>query len=331
MSRHLPLLVGVLLVGAARIAAADLRIGFIGLDTSHCVKYAAMLHDPKNPEYVPGGRVVAAFKGGSPDVEKSASRVDGFAAEMKKKHGVTICETIEEVVAQVDAVMILSGDGRTHLVQAKRVFPSRKPVFVDKPAAGTLREAIELFQLADEKQVPCFSSSSLRFGPQMEKLKGASIGNLQGVIAWGPAHTEPHHPDFFWYGIHTVEMLYAFMGTGCERVVRSHTRDTDVITGVWSGGRVATVHGLRHARGAGWGLQAFGTTGTAARAKGQEYTAQLREILKFFHTMIAPVSAHETIEILSFMEAADESQRRGGAPVTIAEVMAANRPGAAVR
>jgi predicted dehydrogenase len=321
----------VILLLCSTVCAAEIRIGFIGLDTSHCATYARLLHDASNPEHVPGARVVAAFKGGSSDVEKSASRVDGFAADMKEKHGVKICDTIEEVVAQVDALMILSGDGRTHLAQARRVFPSRKPVFVDKPAAGTLRDAIELFRLAEEHQAPCFSSSSLRFGAQMDKVKATAIGTLQGVVAWGPAHTEPHHPDFYWYGIHTVEMLYAVIGTGCERVVRSHTADTDVITGTWQGGRVATVHGIRNARGAGWGLLAFGNTGMATRPKGQEYASQLREILKFFRTKNSPVAARETIEILAFMEAADESKRRGGAPVTIAEVMAANQPAASSR
>jgi hypothetical protein len=45
------------------------------------------------------------------------------------------------------------------------------------------------------------------------------------------------------------------------------------------------------------------------------------EIAKFFRTGKAPVSAEETTEIFAFMEAADESKRQGGAPVTIDSVM----------
>jgi predicted dehydrogenase len=198
---------------------------------------------------------------------------------------------------------------------------------VDKPAAGTLRDMIALFQPAREQDVPCFSSSSLRFGPHLDRVKSTPIGELPGVFAWGRAQTVPHRPDLLGYGIPTVEMLSAVIGTGCESVVRTHTGDTDVITGRWAGGKEATVHGLRNAKGAGWGLQALGTTGMATSPRGQESASELREISKFFRTKVAPVPAAETIEVLAFMEAADETKRRGGPPVPIKEFIARNQPG----
>jgi len=300
--------------------AAELRIGLIGLDSSHCLEYAKLLQDPANPEHVDGGKVVAAFKGGSPDVEHSASRVDGFTRQMIEKYGVTIYPTIGEMMGHVDAAMILSVDGRTHLPQARQAFVFRKPVFVDKPAGGTLAAGIELFRLARRERVPCFSASSLRFGPQIESVKSQEIGAQQGVFAYGPAPTEPHHPDLFWYGIHTVEAVYAVMGPGCRTVVRTHTPDADVVTGVWSDGRTATIRGVRHGT-SGYGLIVFGSKKVVVEPPGHDYAPQLREIMKFFRTGVAPVSADETIETLAFMEAADESKRRGGCPVPLAEVI----------
>ncbi len=47
----------------------------------------------------------------------------------------------------------------------------------------------------------------------------------------------------------------------------------------------------------------------------------LVEIVKFFKTGKPPVSADETLNIFAFMEAADESKRQGGAPVSIESVM----------
>jgi hypothetical protein len=50
----------------------------------------------------------------------------------------------------------------------------------------------------------------------------------------------------------------------------------------------------------------------------------LWEIVPFFRTGVPPVSLEGTIEIYAFMEAADESKRRGGSPISVEEVLANN-------
>ncbi len=50
------------------------------------------------------------------------------------------------------------------------------------------------------------------------------------------------------------------------------------------------------------------------------YAPLVVEVVKFFKTRQVPVPAEETIEIFAFMEAADESKRRGGAEVRLSEV-----------
>lgn len=319
------LVLATLLISLTRGAhAADLRIGLVGLDTSHVIAFTRALNDPTHKDHVPGARVVAVFKGGSPDVESSASRVDGFTATLTSDPSITLYHSIAELAKDVDAVMIESVDGRTHLAQFKQVLSSGKPVFIDKPVAGSLRDAIEIYRLAKAHGVPVFSSSSLRFNTRAA-LRGAKYGDLQGAFAYGPAALEPHHPDLYWYGIHACETLYTVMGRGCLNVVRTHTADTDIVTGVWSDGRVGTVRGNREAKGA-YGITVFGTTGVVSPDLKVGYGALLKEIVTFFQTRIPPVSPEETIELMAFMEAADESKRRGGATVSIAEVMKTNTP-----
>ena len=80
-----PIVAGVTL---AANAADELRIGMIGLDTSHVTAFTALLNDPKSPNHVSGAKVVAAFKGGSPDIESSWSRVEGYTKELREKYGV---------------------------------------------------------------------------------------------------------------------------------------------------------------------------------------------------------------------------------------------------
>ena len=316
-------------VAALSCRGAGLRIGLIGLDTSHVIAFTQLLNDSKNKDYVPGGRVVAGFRGGSPDIESSISRVDGYTKQLQDQFGVKIVETIEALCQQVDAVMIESVDGRPHLEQARPVFKAGKPMFIDKPVAGSLRDAIEIYRLAKEHRVPVFSSSSYRYYDSLVELKKTDVGQIRGAVSYGPCSLEPHHPDLFWYGVHATEALFALLGAGCESVVRTSTPDTDVITGVWSGDRVGTVRGLRNASTP-HQVIVFGTKAVAAQKGSGNYAPLVREVIKFFQTGLAPVSPEETLDIFAFMEAADESKRQGGCPVRIKDVMQKNeasRPG----
>ena len=301
--------------------AAELRLGMIGLDTSHVTAFTSLLNDAKNKDHVPGARVVAAFKGGSADIESSASRVEGYTTQLRDKWGVKIVPTIEELCQQVDAVLLESVDGRPHLEQARPVIKARKPLFIDKPVAGSLHDALEIYRLAKEANVPVFSSSSYRFYESIVELKKTDVGEIRSAISYGPAHLEPHHPDLFWYGVHPTEALYTIMGTGCESVSRTTTKETIVVTGTWSGGRVGTLHGLT-GKVTPSKVIVFGSKTVAEQKGSGTYAPLVREIIKFFQTGIAPVPPEETIELFAFMEAADESKRQDGRPVKISEVMA---------
>lgn len=316
--RHL--VAPVFAIAASVATAADLRVGLIGLDTSHVTVFTQAYNDPKSPNHVPGVKVVAAFKGGSADIETSASRVEGYTKQLVEKYGVKIYDTIEELARNVDAIMIESVDGRPHLDQFRRTLGAKKPVFIDKPLGGTLRDGLEIVRLAKEHGVPVFSSSSLRYGPEPLGPKFEKIGGVLSAYSVGPAEFEAHHPDLFWYGIHGVEALFTVMGPGCTSVTRTHTAKTDVITGIWADGRVGTMQGNRNGF-KGYGVTVLGPKGTVTVGEKHSYTGLLAEVTKFFQTGISPVPLDTTIEILAFMEAADESKRRGGTPVTIAEVM----------
>lgn len=307
-------------LASSAAVAADLRIGMIGLDTSHVIVFTRTFNDPKSPDHVPGGEVVAAFKGGSPDIASSASRVDGYTKDLQEKYGVKLYDSIEELARNVDAIMIESVDGRPHLDQFRRTLAARKPVFIDKPLGGSLKDAVEIVRLAKENKVPLFSSSSLRYGPDPLAPKLAKIGDVISVYSVGPAEFEPHHPDFYWYGIHAVEAMYTVLGAGCRQVVRTHTEGTDVITGVWADGRIGTVQGNRKGF-KGYGLTILGTKGATTAGDKHSYKGLTQEVMKFFQTGISPVAPETTLEIMAFMEAADESKRRGGSTVTLAEVL----------
>jgi predicted dehydrogenase len=243
--------------------------------------------------------------------------------------GVEIVDSIPALLTKVDAVLLESVDGRPHLEQARPVILAGKPLFIDKPLAGSLVDAVAIAELAKKHNVAWFSCSSLRFGPGVAKTKAdPKLGDITGVSAWSPCSLEKTHPDLYWYGIHGVEMLYTYMGTGCEQVSRVQTEGTELVTGVWKDGRVGTFRGIRKGK-AEYGAMVFGTKGVVAAPGYEGYKPLVEQIATFVRTGKPPVSAEETIELMAFMEAADESKRQGGRPVKVAEVLEKARAEAA--
>jgi predicted dehydrogenase len=348
MRHHFSILFIATTMVMAAVSHADaqertIKVGLIGLDTSHAVAFTQLLNDPSRPDHVPGARVVAAFKQGSPEIEASATRIDKFTAELRDTWKVELVDSIEELVRRVDAVMLESVDGRAHLAQARAVLAARKPLFVDKPFTASVKDAVALAKLAREHGTPIFSSSSLRFTDDVQGVKrDPRVQQVQGAITWGPATLEAHHPDLFWYGIHAVEMLYTFMGPGCERVARTHAAGADAVVGHWKDGRIGIVRGTRDSAQT-YGQVVFGpkaivstpepaaspspsNAGAGAASNGappkrSSYYGLLVAIVDFFRTGKSPVPIDETLEIMAFMEAADLSKTSNGAPVAIADVL----------
>jgi predicted dehydrogenase len=315
-----------LLATSTAFSADELRIGLIGLDTSHVIAFTKNLNDPKDKSHVAGGKVVAAFKGGSKDIESSWSRVDKYTEQLQKDFGVKIYDSIEEMCKNVDAVMLESVDGRPHLKQARPVIKAGKPLFIDKPMAGSLRDALEIFRLAKENKVPVFSASSLRFGKTTQAVRNGSIGKVLGAWTSSPVSLEPHHPDLFWYGIHGVESLFTVMGAGCETVKRGTTEDGRIeVTGTWACGRIGIFREGAKTKGSKpYAGIVKGEKGDAEVGAYDGYAPLLVEVIKFFQTGVSPVPERETVEILAFMEAADESKKLGGQPVSISDVLKKN-------
>jgi hypothetical protein len=307
---------------APAAAQTEIRVGIIGTDTSHVTAFTKLLNDKSDPHHVPGARVVAAFKGGSPDVDDSRTRIDRFAAELKDKWGVEFVDSIEALCAKVDAVLLESVDGRPHLNQVRPVFKAKKRVFIDKPFTASYADAREIVRLSRDSRVPFFSSSSLRFVADVQAIKKSDQhGGIAGAFTFGPEELEPHHPDLFWYGIHAVEMLYTLLGPGCEKVSRVKTDSGDTVVGTWKDGRIGTMRGLIRGKHD-YGAVAFGMKAVLATPvpMSSDYRNLVVEIVKFFETGVPPIQPEETLEIMAFMEAADLSKARGGAPVALADV-----------
>lgn len=304
--------------GAAHLFfQSPIKIGIIGLDTSHAPAFAKYF----NATDTSGSfRVVAAYPHGSKDIESSVSRIPKYTEEVKG-YGVSIVESIQKLLEMVDVVLLETNDGRLHKEQAFQVLQAKKPMFIDKPIAASLMDVLAIYNRAREMNVPVFSASSLRY---MKTAQGVryenTIGKVLGADTYSPATLEPHHPDLFWYGIHGVEILFTVMGPGCESVTRFNRDNMDVVVGLWSDGRIGTFRGTREGKHD-YGGTAYGSNGNLVLGPFDGYDGLAIKIAEFFKTKKSPVADQETLEIYAFMEAAHESKRKGGVSVRLSDVM----------
>jgi len=298
----------------------NIRIGIIGLDTSHAPAFAKLFNAENTNPALTGFKVVAAYPFGSADIKSSVDRIPDYTKQVKEV-GVEVVDSIKKLLSMVDVVLLETNDGRPHLEQAREVFKAGKPVFIDKPVAGSLKDAVAIYQEAAQKKVPMFSSSSLRYMKNVHAVRHENkIGQVLGADTFSPATLEPHHPDLFWYGIHGVEVLFTVMGAGCESVTRFQTEDADVVVGKWKDGRLGTFRGTRKGKHD-YGGTAYGVNGNIALGPFDGYEALAVKIGEFFKSKVSPIDARESLEIYAFMEAADESKRKGGATVRLEDVL----------
>lgn len=299
-------------------ATKDLKAGIIGTDTSHVPAFTA-LFNKTHPEW--RIKVVAAFKGGSPDLPTSADRVEKFAETIKTTYGVEIVGSIDELLKKVDVVLLESVDGRPHLAQVTPVMKAGKRVFIDKPLAASVEDARAIVKLSKETGTPFFSASSYRFHPDIAKLRdAATAGKAATVQASSPYNKLAFHPDLYFYGIHGIEALYAAMGPGCESVVRKADSTADVTTGKWKDGRTGIYYGPISGEKPPL-LRITGVDGKVIDSTGKSsYEGLNNAIAEFFQTGKVPVTPEETLEEFEFMSAAQVSKDKGGVEVKLAEL-----------
>ena len=308
---------------AAMAASAEIKVGIIGLDTSHAIEFTKIINVEKTPD-VEGVRVVAAYQWGSRDIVSSTNRYPKYIAQMKEM-GVKIVPTIDELIDGSDAVLLETNDGREHLWQAEKVFKAGKPVFIDKPLAHNLKDALAIYELGKKYNAKYFSSSCLRYGQAVQDSRNGKYGRIRTVALTSPDPLEVQetHNYYSWYGIHGFESFVAVMGIGAKRVSTFRNDGGDVINVEYADGRLAQLHLFRTGRvysGYIMPEKPADPKNPAILSDGNPgYKPLLAEILKFVRTGVPPFPPEETMEIFKLMEAAEMSAKRGGMPVTLVE------------
>jgi virulence factor len=292
---------------------AMIKLGLLDFDTSHAVEFTKRLNHKgvAEDQWVSGAEVVIGCPGES---KISPERIPGYKKEMES-FGVPLIEKPEEMIGKVDGMLIEAVDGSVHWERARPFLEAGLPCYIDKPFTCSIDDARKLVDLAAKKKVPIFSSSSLRYAPDLvDYVADTKHGKVLGALAYGPASLHERNPGLFHYGIHTVEVLYTLMGPGCQRVTCTHEKDVDVATGQWQDGRVATVRGMRTGGGS-YGCIVFSEKGVQPLAIDTKYIYRelLKKIVSMFESGKAPLDVAVSVEIVGFIEAALKSANNHGA------------------
>lgn len=299
-----------------------LRLGIVDCDTSHVVQFTMRLNHREIDEeqWVDGAQIVAAVP--LPSAILPQERVDEYVAKLRE-FGVEIVDRPEALLdMNLDGVLIEAVDGSVHLERARPFLEAGMPLYIDKPFTCSSEDAKEILRLARDNNVPVFSTSSLRYGLEVQEVLQDAEGKYGAVIGancWSPASLQERNPGLFNYGIHAVEPLFTLMGSGCRSLWTVFQEGAEVTVGVWDDGRIGTVRGTRA------GAHAYGFTAwcekqvvTTSINAGYIYRELLKKMVEMFRTGEPPVDLQETLEIVAFIEAAMVSAASDGKRVDLA-------------
>jgi len=290
-----------------------IRLGIVDFDSSHSIEFTQRLNqvgvDPD--QFVDGAKVVMGWPG---DSQMSPERIPGFTRQIEAC-GVELVDSSDKMLGNIDAVLVLSLCGQAHLERVRPFLEAGLPAYVDKPFACSLADAEEMVRLAEENTTLVYSSSALPFSAEVEQFRQreAELGALHGLVSYGPAKRAEGNPGLFHYGIHPTSVMFALMGTGCERVSSCVTQDVEVVTCQWRDRRLATLRGNRQGSTA-YGFVAFCENGVVNQFVSARYAYRnlLRSIVRTFETGRPEIPNESALEIVRFVVAALESERRGG-------------------
>ncbi|MFW6599215.1 Gfo/Idh/MocA family protein [Propionibacteriaceae bacterium Y2011] len=274
-------------------------VALVGVNTYHATVFSQLINGtPTEPGRVTGARITHAWPGDHRDT----------AEELAAKHDFEVADELTSLVGAVDLVLVIddTDGGVRHLELARPFLSAGMAVFVDKPVVATPDEVTELITLAAEHDALLMGGSALRYASELSEFgeQLATIGDPISYVSVCPN-------EWFYYGIHAVELLLALEPGRPTSVdlARFDNHDTARIT--FDGGRtgtVTTIPGAHHFHATVYGTKGAATI-TVSDAKGF-YGNELQAMVEMARTKQAP-SLTPTLDAVDIMFAGLASAESG--------------------
>jgi hypothetical protein len=287
----------------------DIKVAVIGLDTSHAIEFPRRMQAPDCPadQKVAGLRAVNCLR-----FETPFQNEDGLTARQKTLEGwgVKVTRSFDEAVAGCDALMLEINDPAFHWEYFQKCVKLGKPMFLDKPLADTTANGRKIVELAKAKQARVFSTSSVRFTPQVAQACAQMPAPLFAQ-AYGPLGAAPAGSGIVWYGVHTFEILERAMGRGARSVWSK--KDAAGVTCIvdYPDARRGVVELNLGAWVWGGCLRTKEKAVPFVVDMTRGYSDLLLEVGKFFRGGPAPVALDDTLEVMALLDAAQRSADSG--------------------
>ncbi|WP_438318685.1 Gfo/Idh/MocA family protein [Sporosarcina sp. FA9] len=285
-----------------------MKIGLIGLDTSHSEIFTRLLNDTTDPNHIRGAKITHALPIFSEDLAMSRDRFPKYLSIVKDKYGVEIVNDVDFLFSQIDAVILGTVDGRNHLEWIEKIITYGKPIFVDKPIVMNSEEMEKVIKLSLKYGTPLMSSSSLRYADSVKRIRNDGMKDVVGGYIYGPLPIEKAMPGYFWYGIHMIEMVISLMGTDVKVIGREQSKNEiefEKLTLLFNNKNEVIIRGDYDWHNRFGGVLHFENDVKTFQLWKEErpyYANLLEEMIVFFKTGISPVTLKETAEIIKLLE-----------------------------
>ena len=243
---------GLLALVCHTLSAADdaqpIKVGVFGLDNYQSVAFTQLFNSPKAEGDLAGFKVVSAVPTVSPDIPESVDALPKWEAQIQK-FGVEIDKNPADMLKRVDCVIMTSLDGRTHLKQATEVLKAGKRLFIARPLAASLADAVAIFEVSKQTGTPCFSLVAASIQPGLHRhAQHRRSGRRAGLRC---VRRLPDRSDASRVCLACgpfIDTLYTIMGPGVDTVRLTSTPKVESVTAVWKDGRVATYRGIKEGK-----------------------------------------------------------------------------------
>ncbi|MCE5173100.1 hypothetical protein LQV63_27940 [Paenibacillus profundus] len=260
------------------------KIGFIDyyLDEWHANKYPEWIRNAS------GGSMEVTYAYGMRDAEQGLSNTAWCA-----RHGITLLNTIEEVVEKSDYLIVLSPDHPEHH-EALAYLPlaSGKRTYIDKTFAPDRAAALRLFERAAQHSTPLYSSSALRFATE---YGDAERNGIEAISSWGPGAFEN-------YSIHQIEPIVSLMGADAKRVMFIGTKTAPALLIEFKDGRQAMIHHLGDECPFTMAVKYDSSSCSILRPESNFFNLFIHDLVAFFETGRISVPSAQTIAIITIIE-----------------------------
>lgn len=229
-----------------------------------------------------------------------------------------VADTAEQCSDGVDAVLIIDDGSGAQWNYAMHPLRKGVPIFCDKPLAMTAREAQGVARLVRETRTPFMSASSLRFVPDIIKLR-------QELPQLGAVHLANAvcGNELVYYGIHALSMIYAVLGRGAVSAINVGQPGRNLVRLRFEHQRdvMLTVADKEWMR-AGYQITLYGEKGwrTVTPVLTDLYAYLLEAFIDFVKTGKESVPIEEEVEVIAALEAGQRSLELGR-EVTLKEIL----------